>query len=228
MRWMVPSDGEPLPHGYTNDAVVHGDLVVKTYHGPDSVVRQDREVLAIVSLTGRLPVAPFVESTPGTVVLGRVPGRPGQDLIELGHGDAVMFALGRTLRELQTIEPSFYGEYGGDGVLVHGDYGPNNVLLAEDDASVALLADWEWSTIGHPTTDLAWAEFIVRMHHPRHVDCLSALFDGYGHRPSWNERKTAMTDRAGALETWLRSWKDDDAAEWDRRSRLIAQWEELR
>ncbi len=133
----------------------------------------------------------------------------------------------RYCRELQTIEPSFYGAYDGGGVLVHGDFGPNNVLLAEDDDTVVLLADWEWSSIGHPTMDLAWAEFIVRMHHPHHVDCLSALFDGYGQRPSWNERQTVMTDRAGALKAWLRSWNDHDAEEWDRRSRLISQWEEL-
>jgi aminoglycoside phosphotransferase (APT) family kinase protein len=127
-----------------------------------------------------------------------------------------------------TSRPSilhFYGDFRGGGVLVHGDFGPNNVLISDHDDSVVLLADWEWSTVGSPLTDLAWAEFIVRMHHPEHVDCVAALFDGYGSRPSWPERQMAMAERAAALETWVRSWKGEDAAStWTRRSLRIAEW----
>jgi len=222
--------GERLRHGYTNVTTAQGDLVTKTYWGPDAVRRQECEELALRSLAGRLPVATIVESRPGALVLGKVAGRHGQELIDSGEGDAVMFGLGRLLREVQAIRPVFFGELrgDGDGVLVHHDFGPNNVLLAPHDDAIALLADWEWATVGHPTTDLAWAELIVRMHHPDHVDCLPALFDGYGSRPAWSERQAAMAARAGALEAWVRSARGAEAAaNWNRRSLRIAQWREL-
>jgi hypothetical protein len=220
--------GQRLRHGYTNVTTVLGDLVTKTYWGPDAVERQQREELVLRSLAGLLPVATIVESRPGALVLGEVEGRHGQELIDSGEGDAVMFGLGRLLREVQAIRPVFFSEFLGDGVLVHHDFGPNNVLLAPDDAAIALLADWEWATVGRPTTDLAWAEFIVRMHHPDHVDCLPALFDGYGSRPAWSERQAAMATRAAALEAWVRSARGAQAAtNWNRRSRRIAQWQEL-
>jgi len=149
-------DGQTLPHGYTNVTTVLGGLVTKTYRGPDAVRRQQREELAIRSVTGLLPVATIVESRPGVLVLGEVPGRHGQDLIDSGDGVAVMSGLGRLLREVQAISPVFLGESHGTGVLVHHDFGPNNVLVAEHDDSIALLADWEWSTVGRPITDLAW------------------------------------------------------------------------
>jgi len=35
--------------------------------------------------------------------------------------------------------------------------------------------DWEWAHAGNPIEDLAWCEWIVRMHHPRDVTALGAL-----------------------------------------------------
>ena len=158
----------------------------------------------------------------------RLPGRHGQDLIGAGHGHAVMFCLGRLLRAVQAIPPTFYDEFEGTGVLVHGDFGPNNVLLADDADEIVLLADWEWSTIGAPVTDLAWTEFILRMHHPDHLDCLPDLFDGYGQRPPWSVRQAAMAHRAASLEAWIRTSKGAEAASrWDYRSQCIAQWDEV-
>jgi Ser/Thr protein kinase RdoA (MazF antagonist) len=207
---------------------VAGDLVTKTYRGPGAVGRQQREELAIRMLADRLPVATVVESRPGVLVLGLVPGRHGQERIDRGEGGAVMFALGRLLREVQAIHPDFLGEFEGASVLVHQDFGPNNVLFSEQGDSIALLADWEWSTVGSAITDLAWAEFIVRMHHEEHQDCLPALFDGYGKRPPWNERQAAMADRAAAVETWVRSYRGAEAAStWAGRRRTIEQWQEI-
>ncbi len=225
---MMLRDGAPLPHTYTNDVTVLGDLVTKRYRGPGAIMRQQREELAIRSVADRLPVATIVDSRPGVLVLGRVPGRHGQERIDGGEGDAVMFGLGRVLREVQAVSPLFFGEFHGAGVLVHHDFGPNNVLSADHDDSIALIADWEWSTVGSPITDLAWAEFIVRMHHSEHEDCLQALFDGYGKRPAWSERQAAMARRATALATWVRSYKGAEAAStWDRRSRRIEQWRDI-
>jgi aminoglycoside phosphotransferase (APT) family kinase protein len=110
---------------------------------------------------------------------------------------------------------------------VHHDFGPNNVLFAEEDDSIALLADWEWSTVGNPVTDLAWAELIVRMHHAEHQACLPALFDGYGARPAWRERQAAMAHRARSIASWVRSHESTAASTWDDRSRAIERWREI-
>ncbi len=139
-----------------------------------------------------------------------------------------MSALGLLLRRLQEIAPTFYHEFHGDGVLVHRDFGPNNVLLSEHDDSIALLADWEWSSVGSPIDDLAWAEFIVRMHHPDHLDCLPALFDAYGQRPAWSDRQAAMSRRTAAMEAWVTSWEGaQSAASWRYRATCIAGWREV-
>lgn len=225
---MPSRDARPLPHAYTNVATVSGDVVTKTYRGPDAIERQQREAQAIASLQGRLPVARILESRPGVLVLARVPGRHGQDLIDAGEGHMVMHGLGALLREVQAVQPDFYDETRGDGTLIHGDFGPNNVLFGEHDEHITLLADWEWSTTGSAITDLAWAEFIVRMHHQDHLDCIPALFDGYGHHPAWSERQAAMAERAAALEAWVRSWKGPAAdTTWPRRSQAIKRWQEL-
>jgi hypothetical protein len=221
-------DGRPVPHAYTNDVTALGSLVTKTYRGPGAIERQQREELALRSLADRLRVATVVDSRPGVLILSRVPGRHGQERIDRGEGEAVMFGLGRLLREVQAVRPGFFDELGGGGVLVHQDFGPNNVLFADHDDSISLLADWEWSTVGSPITDLAWAEFIVRLHHPEHRACIPALFDGYGTRPAWSDRRAAMIERAAALGTWVRSHQGATAAStWDRRRRCIARWREV-
>jgi hypothetical protein len=221
------SKGEPLPHAYTNTVTELGEFVTKTYQGADVRQRQHREEVAIRAMRGFLPVATIVESRPGELVFRKVSGNHGQELLDGGEGAVVMFALGRLLRQLQAITPSFYEEFHGEGVLVHGDFGPNNVLLC-DDGSVALLADWEWSTIGNPIDDLAWAEFIVRMHHPGHVSCLPALFDGYGQRPVWAKRKAAMARRAADMEALVTLWHGTPAAaSWRYRLNCIAGWHEV-
>ena len=220
-------DGQPVPHAYTNTVTQLGEFVTKRYRGADIGRRQHREELAIRSLTGLLPVATIVESAPGALVFRKVAGRHGQDVLDGGGGAVVMSALGLLLRQLQAITPSFYDEFRGDGVLVHRDFGPNNVLLS-DNGSIALLADWEWSGVGNPVDDLAWAEFIIRMHHPREVGCLTALFDGYGQRPVWAKRQAAMARRAADMEAWVTLWEGTPAAaSWRYRSTCIAGWREV-
>jgi len=46
--------------------------------------------------------------------------------------------------------------------------------------------------MGDPLEDLAWAEWIVRMHHAGAIGALDALFAGYGERPDWSSRHAAM------------------------------------
>ena len=82
----------------------------------------------------------------------------------------------------------FLGGFGDQlsAVLVHGDYGPNNVLLDPVGHQVTAIVDWEWAHAGDPVEDLAWCEWIVRMHHPEHIAAIDALFDAYGFRPAWS------------------------------------------
>jgi len=95
------------------------------------------------------------------------------------------------LRRLQTTSAALAG--GTDPqVLVHGDYGPNNVLLDPTASRVTAIVDWEWVHAGRPVEDLAWAEWIVRMHHPAEIDPVAELFGGYRACPSWAERHQSM------------------------------------
>jgi aminoglycoside phosphotransferase (APT) family kinase protein len=67
-------------------------------------------------------------------------------------------------------------------VLVHGDYGPNNVLSAPDTFALTAVVDWKWGHPGQAVEDLAWCEWIIRMHHRTHVEAFEQSFDDCGQR----------------------------------------------
>jgi hypothetical protein len=142
------------------------------------------------------------------------------DLIAAGHTAPVPRSCGRTLRQLQDIEPGIVldGVLGGtQAVLVHGDYGPNNMLFDPVTHATTAIVDWEWAHAGDPVEDLAWCEWIIRMHHPEVGDHLQELFDAYGERPSWTRRQDAMLAKchemlglfrpAGAAATGTQRWR---------------------
>ncbi len=180
-----------LPHSYTNHAVISAGTVIKTYRGLDAQARKAREAAALAALAGILPVPRLIEVTSTQVRMELMPGVPGQDLIDAGLAPQVMRACGRMLRRLQATPPTpVVGP--GTGVLVHADFGPNNVLLDSAASAVTAIVDWEWVHSGDPVEDLAWAEWIVRMHHPAEVDAVGELLAGYGSRPPWAARHQAM------------------------------------
>ena len=219
---------EPMPHAYTNSCHRVGDTVTKAYAGPDAVVRQAREELALRTLDGRLPVATIVDSLPGVLTTAYIDGVPGQELIDAGRAEAVLFALGRLLAELQSVTPEFLSTYDGSGVLVHHDFGPNNAVLDPAGTTVLLLADWEWCTVGDRLTDVSWCEFIVRMHHFDQVAALPALWDGYGSRPEWGLRQQAILARAERHRRWAESWRGvAGGADWRDRITLVRSWREV-
>ena len=111
----------------------------------------------------------------------------------------VLALVGSLLVRVQQIDPATVPGLSGTGsVIVHGDFGPQNVLIADD--RIDALLDWEFAHIGRPIEDLAWSEWIVRTHHPSARDSLDALFEAARVRPPWDERHAAMVQRCVQLE----------------------------
>jgi aminoglycoside phosphotransferase (APT) family kinase protein len=214
-----------LAHGYTNVTTRDGDFVTKTYAGPDALERQAREERAIAWVRRWLPVPQIVASEPGSITTRYVSGEHGQDLLESACTRAVLPTCGRLLRDLQSLPLPAGTEAAPGTVLVHGDFGPNNALLTADATAVILLADWEWSDVGSPHTDLAWCEFIVREHHPHRVGQLDGLFDAYGDRPAWGLRQAAMLERARSHLDMVRRWRGGPVQVWEQRISRIQQWD---
>jgi Phosphotransferase enzyme family len=241
----------PLPHGYTNDTRSDGTFVVKTYVGAGAAGRHDREQTMLERLRDVLPVASVIPDTPEAALdvtpdltpdigptsarhlrISYLAGAHGQELIDAGLAGPVLRSCGAMLRRLQSIPLSLahpdLGHVAG-AVLVHGDYGPNNMLFDPGTFAVIGLLDWEWSHAGSPIEDLAWCEWIVRMHHPGHLGALRELFDAYGDRPAWSERRSAMIRRCQELLGMPRPRGDagDMAADrWRQRIRVTESWSE--
>ncbi|MFG2011568.1 phosphotransferase family protein [Micromonospora sp. NPDC048868] len=203
---------ELLPRGYTNNASRHGDLVTKSYRGPGWPRRRAREAQAVRALAGALPVPRWVGGTGASSTFTFVAGVHAQDLIDAGQAGAVLGACGRTLRQLHAVDPAGVFADGtpraGD-TLVHGDYGPNNVLLDPGRLEISGVLDWEWAHVGDPLEDLAWSEWIMRMHHGRHLDALDAFFIAYGQRPAWADRHRMMVAKCQRLVAFWTEWQPD-------------------
>jgi Phosphotransferase enzyme family len=223
---------ERMPHGYTNLTTRDGSVVSKSYQGPDAVGRCAREAAVLRALSGRLPVPPVIDCGGGTLSMGFMTGVHGQDLIDRGLAERVLRACGLMLSRIHAVSPALLAEASrrprpGD-VLVHGDYGPNNALLDAQAHQVTAVLDWEWAHAGAPAEDLAWCEWIVRMHHPEHVAALGSFFDSYGVRPSWGVRQQAMVTRCRALLDLCERWQPGGAGprEWLRRLAITESWNE--
>lgn len=221
---------ERLPHGYTNRTRRVGDVFEKCYAGPDAWARARRELSCLSALHDRLPVPRIVlfdESIP-KLVLTEVAGRHGQELIEEGHAPTVLRLIGEQLACLQGIDhstvPGLEGEW---DVVVHRDFGPQNILVAANVKSAVGLLDWESAHFGSPLEDLSWAEWIVRMHHPQAITFLPELFEGPRLSAGWPERHAAMLAQC---HRYLRNCEtaevDDGVSEWKRRLRATEQWRE--
>lgn len=211
--------GRRLAHGYSNLSWVENGQVVKEYDAVDGQERLRVEVAALSRLIDVVPV-PRVVSVDllyRRAVLTVMPGRHGQELIDEGFAPQVLAAAGRTLFELHRSVPG----------LVHGDYGPQNLLLEVAAWEVSAVLDWEFAHEGHPVEDLAWAEWIVRMHHSDAVGALFALFVGYGSRPPWKLRHDTMLRKCAALRDLCCHRGQAEGAElWDRRHQATRAWTE--
>jgi tRNA A-37 threonylcarbamoyl transferase component Bud32 len=195
---------QPLRHGYTNSTTGDGKTVVKRYLGVDWQNRRTTEASMLLLLPDDFPAPALIDLSGPTLTMGFLPGVQGQELIEAGDAVPVLRSCGEMLRRVQALGLA-------TPVLVHGDYGPQNMLFDPDTFAVTAVLDWEWAHGGDPIEDLAWAEWIVRTHHPSEVGALDALFEGYGGRPAFGERRTAalvkcrqMRERPGAGSVWQR------------------------
>ncbi|MGW3572283.1 phosphotransferase family protein [Streptomyces sp. NPDC000941] len=222
----------PLKHGYTNRTLGDGAVVQKTYEGPDAELRLDRERTLLARLRGRLPVPPVHAADAGTLTLGFMTGAPGQELLDAGHAVEVLEACGGLLRRIHGTEASVPALGAGDEgeVLVHGDYGPHNVLLDPVTFQVTAVVDWEFARLGEPVEDLAWCEWIVRMHHPEHRHALDGFFRAYGEDvvPPWPVRQGAMLARCESLRHFCHRWEPNGPGVtlWRERAVATAGWQE--
>jgi aminoglycoside phosphotransferase len=218
-----------LRHGYTNRTRrLTAGVVEKRYDGADAGDRSRCEYRCLTSLSDRLPVPQVIgwDASSSVLTLVEMPGTHGQDMLETGRGREVLRLLGSLLRDLQEIDPASVPALPGRGaVIVHGDFGPQNVLI--DDGRIRALLDWEFAHVGRSIEDLAWAEWIVRMHHPRNTDDLPELFRAAPLVPRWNDRHEAMVTRCRELlRTAERAGSPDGISLWQQQLRLTEGWTE--
>ncbi len=207
---------QQLPHGYTNESWRRGDRIYKRYVGPDALRRLRVEINAIRVVGRSVPTPAVIEvlETELTVVFGVVAGIHGQDLLG-GQPKLILQEVGSLLRRLNDSHP----------FIVHGDYGPQNILFDSATLRAKVLLDWEFSHTGDPVQDLAWAEWIVRMHHLATRQHLDSLFDGYGQKPAWTVRHAAMLRRCQDLKTQSTVWGDSGAIKlWGERIARTERW----
>ncbi|NUR85979.1 MAG: phosphotransferase, partial [Nonomuraea sp.] len=185
-----------MRHGYTNSTYGDGAFVVKCFEGPDAARRLRTESRHLRRLRGRLPVPAVHKVSTTTLTTRYVAGLHGQDLLDSGHAPRVLAAAGELLARVHSLG------------IVHGDYGPQNLLFAPDTFEPVAILDWEWAHPGEPIEDLAWCEWIVRAHHPADVAHLPAFFTAYGEpTPDWASRHAAMLARIEELLDFTSRWE---------------------
>lgn len=218
-----------MPGGYTNRTRRTGTgLVEKAFDGPDSSERLEREVGCLTGLSDKLPL-PFVvgfDRNALTVMMRESRGTHGQTMIDDGHAAVVLRLLGALHRLLRSIEPSALSILPGIGdVIVHGDFGPQNVLI--DNGEITALLDWEFAHIGSHVEDLAWAEWIVRMHHADHRDEIPTLYLWAEVSPPWTDRHAVMLNKCREMLLRVEHSGPSDAVElWQARLRKTERWTE--
>jgi hypothetical protein len=204
-------------------------VVIKRYAGVGARTRRGVERACLAHVRGCVPVPDVVaHDRPGELALSFVAGHHGQDLLDQGYGPLVLGLCGSVLARLQRIDAVMPAEIPGRGPhLVHGDFGPQNILFDLDRQEVAAVLDWEFAHRGDVIEDLAWAEWIVRMHHPDRQGDLVHLFDGFGRCPTWEDRLEQMVSRCEDLVRFAHRQGWSEAAQmWRDRAAVTQRWRE--
>lgn len=219
-----------LRHGYTNQTRRVAEGVEKRYPGFEAFARANREVVYLTRLIGRFPVPEVLLFNPSVpkLLMRDVVGRHGQELMAEGHEAFVLRLIGNCLAELQSLGTTVVPEFSQAGVvIVHGDFGPQNILFSPDLTSVCAVLDWEFAHIGSPIEDIAWAEWTVRMHHPDSLEYLPQLFAGAGSSFPWSKRQAAMVLQCQRYIALCEGDQSEAAAAvWRQRLRTTESWNE--
>lgn len=207
-----------LPWGFTNTTTAAAGVVAKRYDGPGASARRAAEYAFFTALHGVLPV-PRVLSAADDEELRteQLPGAVATDAIEDGHADWIFHGAGALLIVLADNTHRLSG----DGpVAVHGDYGPQNLLVDTNRRRITGLVDAEWSGRASDDfrhADAAWFEWIIRYHHRRLVPHLSAFYTGYGQLPQWSVRHGLMLRRCGEMIEFATGRDPASVAHWQER-----------
>jgi thiamine kinase-like enzyme len=207
-----------LPYGYTNSTHLENRIVVKTYSGTSAQSRFLTE-LVIYQQLHDMPFMPELvdcDKDALTISTRYVESRHAQDLLE-EYSDIIPFTLGKLARELQSvkIDTIVDSKRSKTDVLVHGDFGPQNLLFAPESFSEFYLVDWEWAHFGDRFEDIAWAECIIRMHYDSNQQMIASLYRGFGIVPPWEARHELVIRKC---ENILDFAKQDD------NSQAISMW----
>lgn len=215
-----------MPHGYCNDTVHAGGAVVKRFTGPDAAARASTEVRALRAVLATVPVPALESVSDDEITCAYVPGAHGQDLIGPDTAARLLAECGRVLAAIHTVPlERLRLDAPAAGVLVHGDFGPQNLLFHPKTLAVAAVLDWEWAHVGQPVEDLAWCEWIVRSHHADCVDALPHLYHGYGAAmPPWPRRQAAMLGKCRAMRRFGARRQDGSATLWQQRTAITQAW----
>lgn len=181
-----------MDHGYTNETELIDGVVWKRFRGATAEGRAQRESAALRWTTHHLPVPELLAERPAELGLRFVTGRHGQEALDRAPR-SVLRRCGELARRLSSLHPPTS--------YATARPAPSSFTATSGHRTSGWTTAsgrwWRYSTgseyiWGDPVEDLAWAEWIVRCHHPEAVRHLDALFAGYGAAPPWHERKRAM------------------------------------
>ena len=184
-----------MPHGYTNQTQLTPRGILKRYMGPGAMNRWQTERNLLPVISEYLPVPPLLkQKNTGEIVTKRMYGLHGLDMVENGQSSIVLTALGKLLKLVQEVPAQkLHGLITGNGpVLVHGDYGPQNLLLNAKTNEPVALVDWEWAHLGDAVEDVASVEWTFRMFYTKEASKIQLFYEAYGEIPPWEERHEAM------------------------------------
>lgn len=181
-----------------------GEAVVKEF-SDDTVERADVERALLARLPSEVPVPTLLPSSAARQVrTAFVPGILGQDWVAAGRPatDPTRVArhvrflsqCGRILRLLHRVDVDV--RLPGEGpVVVHGDFGPYNIIVGPTEGEIRALIDWELAHRGSAVEDLAWMEWNMRIWYSPQPGVLEAFYRSYGDVPPWRDRHAAMLER---------------------------------